>query len=127
MNWNMYLKFAFITVGFMMANTTAFTVGIAIFHNQQPLLSVGGIIAVSGIILANCATIQLLLAGKYSLNQLFYLGLVPILGFFISYLMLTKTTQYQLSILLYCISLSVGVLLLYTTMKNMQNKKSLVL
>lgn len=127
MDWKIYMKFTFIIFAFMMANTLAFTLGIQIYNNSQPLFSVPATLAIGGVILANCAAVQLLLAGKYSLEPLFYIGLIPIIGFLISYLLMSQSSHYNLAMILYCLSLTLGILLLFFTVKNLQNKKSLVL
>lgn len=123
----MYIKFTFISLAFLIANTMAFTLGLSLISNGQSLFSLPGILAILGIILPNCAAVQLLLAGKYSVNQLFYSGIFPIFGFLISYVLLTKTGQYNLAFVLYSISLASGLVLLVITVIKTQNKKSLVL
>lgn len=124
---NMYVRFAFITIAFLIVNTTAFTIGLILLANNSPLLSVEGVLAIGGVLLANCAAIQLLLAGKYSITHLFYIGLIPISGFFIAYYAISRTHAYQLGVIFYCISVLAGVFLLFFTIKQSQNKKSLVL
>ena len=124
---NMYVRFAFITIAFLIVNTTAFSIGLTLLANNSPLISVDGVLAIGGVLLANCAAIQLLLAGKYSITQLFYFGLIPIGGFFIAYYTISRTNAYQLGVIFYCISVLAGVLLLFLTVKQSQNKKSLVL
>lgn len=123
----MYSKFTFISLAFLIANTMAFTLGLPLISNGQLLFSLSGLLAIIGIILPNCAAVQLLLAGKYSLNQLFYSGIFPIFGFIISYVLLTRTGQYNLAFVLYSISLAFGLFLLVVTVNKTQNKKSLVL
>ena len=81
----------------------------------------------SGITLANCAAIQLLIAGKYSINSLFYIGILPVIGFMVSYLLFTRTNQSNEAIMLFSLSLIIGFVLLVMTIKDSQNKKSLVL
>jgi hypothetical protein len=126
-NMNMYVRFAFITIAFLIVNTTAFTIGLTLLANNSPILSVEGFLAIGGVLLANSAAIQLLLAGKYSITHLFYIGLIPISGFFIAYYTISRTSAYQLGVVLYCISVLAGVILLFFTVKQSQNKKSLVL
>ena len=123
----MYIKFAIISFAFLIANTMAFTIGITLFRMNESIVSVPGILAMSGIILANCAAIQLLIAGKYSINSLFYIGILPVIGFMISYLLFTRTNQSNEAIMLFSLSLLIGIILLIMTIKNSQNKKSLVL
>ncbi len=124
---NMYIKFAIISFAFLIANTMAFTLGFTLLSINESLFSIPGILAVSGVILANCGSVQLLVAGKYSINTLFYVGILPVVGYMLSYLLLTKTEQGFAAIMLYSISLVVGVVLLFMTIKNSHNKKSLVL
>ena len=126
-NMNMYVRFAFITIAFLIVNTTAFTIGLTLLANNPPLLSVDGFLAIGGVLLANSASIQLLLAGKYSITHLFYMGLIPISGFFIAYYVISRTNAFQLGVVFYCISVFAGVLLLFFTVKQSQNKKGLVL
>ena len=123
----MYLKFAIISFAFLIANTMAFTLGITLFRMNESIVSVPGILAMSGIILANCAAIQLLIAGKYSINSLFYIGILPVIGFMVSYLLFTRTSQNNEAIMLFSLSLIIGFVLLVMTIKDSQNKKSLVL
>ena len=123
----MYIKFAIISFAFLIANTMAFTLGITLFRMSESIVSVPGILAMSGIILANCAAIQLLIAGKYSINSLFYIGILPVIGFMISYLLFTRTNQSNEAIMLFSLSLLIGFVLLIMTIKDSQNKKSLVL
>lgn len=124
---NMYIKFTIISFAFLIANTMAFTLGLTLFSINESLFSIPGILAVSGVILANCGSVQLLVAGKYSINTLFYVGILPVVGYMLSYLLFTKTEQGFAAIMLYSISLVVGVVLLFMTIKDSQNKKSLVL
>ena len=124
---SMYIKFAIISFAFLIANTMAFTLGITLFRMNDSFISVPGILAMSGIILANCAAIQLLIAGKYSINSLFYIGILPVIGFMISYLLFTRTNQSNEAIMLFSLSLIIGFVLLVMTIKDSQNKKSLVL
>ena len=124
---SMYIKFAIISFAFLIANTMAFTLGITLFRMNESIVSVPGILAMSGVILANCAAIQLLIAGKYSINSLFYIGILPVIGFMISYLLFTKTNQSNEAIMLFSLSLIIGFVLLVMTIKDSQNKKSLVL
>ena len=126
-NMNMYIKFTIISFAFLIANTMAFTLGFSLLHMNDSLLSTPGILAVSGVILANCGAVQLLIAGKYSINTLFYIGILPVVGYMISYLLFTKTNQDNAAIMLYSISLVIGVVLLFMTIKDSHNKKSLVL
>ena len=126
-NMNMYVRFAFITTAFLIVNTTAFTIGLTLLASNFSLLSVQGILAIGGVLLANCAAIQVLLAGKYSITHLFYIGLIPITGFFIAYFVISRTHAFQLGVVFYCISVLAGVVLLFFTVKQSQNKKSLVL
>ena len=123
----MYIKFSIISFAFLIANTMAFTLGITLFRMNESFVSVPGILAMSGIILANCAAIQLLIAGKYSINSLFYIGILPVIGFMISYLLFTRTNQSNEAIMLFSLSLAIGFVLLVMTIKDSQNKKSLVL
>ena len=123
----MYIKFSIISFAFLIANTMAFTLGITLFRMNESFVSVPGILALSGIILANCAAIQLLIAGKYSINSLFYIGILPVIGFMISYLLFTRTNQSNEAIMLFSLSLAIGFVLLVMTIKDSQNKKSLVL
>lgn len=124
---NMYIKFAIITFAFLIANTMAFTLNYTFLRMNDSLYSVPGILAMSGVILANCGAAQLLVAGKYSINTLFYAGILPVVGYMVSYLLLTKTEQHTAAVMLYSISLIVGVILLFMTIKNSHGKKSLVL
>ena len=124
---NMYIKFTIISFAFLIANTMAFTLGLTLLSINESLFSIPGILAVSGVILANCGSVQLLVAGKYSINTLFYVGILPVVGYMLSYLLFTKTEQGFAAIMLYSISLVVGVVLLFMTIKDSQNKKSLVL
>lgn len=124
---NMYIKFAIITFAFLIANTMAFTLNYTFLRMNDSLYSVPGVLAMSGVILANCGAAQLLVAGKYSINTLFYVGILPVVGYMVSYLLLTKTEQYTAAVMLYSISLIVGVILLFKTIKNSHGKKSLVL
>ena len=124
---NMYIKFTIISFAFLIANTMAFTLGLTLLSINESLFSIPGILAVSGVILANCGSVQLLVAGKYSINTLFYVGILPVVGYMFSYLLFTKTEQGFVAIMLYSISLVVGVVLLFMTIKDSQNKKSLVL
>ena len=124
---NMYIKFAIITFAFLIANTMAFTLNYTFLRMNDSLYSVPGILAMSGVILANCGAAQLLVAGKYSINTLFYVGILPVVGYMVSYLLLTKTEQHTAAVMLYSISLIVGVILLFKTIKNSHGKKSLVL
>ena len=123
----MYIKFAIISFAFLIANTMAFTLGITLFRMNESIVSVPGILAMSGFILANCAAIQLLIAGKYSINSLFYIGILPVIGFMVSYLLFTRTNQSNEAIMLFSLSLLIGFVLLIMTIKDSQNKKSLVL
>lgn len=123
----MYIKFTIISFAFLIANTMAFTLGITLFRMNESIVSVPGILAMSGVILANCAAIQLLIAGKYSINSLFYIGILPVIGFMISYLLFTRTNQSNEAIMLFSLSLIIGFVLLVMTIKDSQNKKSLVL
>ena len=124
---NMYIKFAIITFAFLIANTMAFTLNYTFLRMNDSLYSVPGVLAMSGVILANCGAAQLLVAGKYSINTLFYVGILPVVGYMASYLLLTKTEQHTAAVMLYSISLIVGVILLFMTIKNSHGKKSLVL
>ena len=124
---NMYIKFTIICFAFLIANTMAFTLGFSLLRMNNSLLSVPGILSVSGVILANCGSVQLLVAGKYSINTLFYIGILPVVGYILSFLLLTKTNQGNAAIMLYSVSLIIGVILLFMTIKDSQNKKSLVL
>lgn len=124
---NMYIKFAIITFAFLIANTMAFTLNYTFLRMNDSLYSVPGVLAMSGVILANCGAAQLLVAGKYSINTLFYVGILPVVGYMASYLLLTKTEQHTAAVMLYSISLIVGVILLFKTIKNSHGKKSLVL
>lgn len=124
---DMYIKFTIISLAFLIANTMAFILSLPLIANDQSLFSLSGILALLGVILPNCAAVQLLLAGKYSVNQLFYSGILPIFGFLISYVLLTRTGQNNLAFILYSISLVSGLLLLVITVKRTQNKKGLVL
>ena len=124
---NMYIKFAIISFAFLIANTMAFTLGYTLLRTNDSLFTVSGILAVSGVILANCGSVQLLIAGKYSINTLFYIGILPVVGYLISYLLYTKTNESSAAMMLYSISLIIGVILLYMTIKDSHNKKSLVL
>ena len=124
---HMYIKFAIISFAFLIANTMAFTLGYTLLRTNDSLFTVSGILAVSGVILANCGSVQLLIAGKYSINTLFYIGILPVVGYLISYLLYTKTNEGTAAIMLYSISLVIGVILLYMTIKDSHNKKSLVL
>ncbi len=124
---DMYIKFTIISLAFLIANTMAFILSLPLIANDQSLFSLSGILALLGVILPNCAAVQLLLAGKYSVNQLFYSGILPIFGFLISYVLLTRTGQNNLAFILYSISLVIGLLLLVITVKRTQNKKGLVL
>ena len=122
-----YLKFAMIVIGFMFANSKAFTLGFEFLRINASLLSVEGILAVSGVFLANAAAVQLLIAGKYSRNSLFFTGIFPIIGYIISFLLLTKTDQGMMAIIIYSLSVTVGVFLLFVTMKASENEESLIL
>ena len=124
---SMYIKFAIVSFAFLIANTMAFTLGITLFRMNESIVSVPGILAMSGVILANCAAIQLLIAGKYSINSLFYIGILPVIGFMISYLLFTRTNQSNEAIMLFSLSLIIGFVLLVMTIRDSQNKKSLVL
>ena len=124
---NMYIKFAIISFAFLIANTMAFTLGITLLRISESFVSVPGILAMSGVILANCAAIQLLIAGKYSINSLFYIGILPVIGFMTSYLLFTRTNQSNEAIMLFSLSLLIGFVLFVMTIKDSQNKKSLVL
>ena len=123
----MYIKFAIISFAFLIANTMAFTLAFTLFRMNASFVSIPGILAMSGVILANCAAIQLLIAGKYSINSLFYIGILPVIGFMISYLLFTRTSQSNEAIMLFSLSLLIGFVLLIMTIKDSQNKKSLVL
>lgn len=123
----MYVKFSVILIAFLMANTVAFTIGLAYLRMNGSLASLQGIMAIAGVLLANCAAIQLLVAGKYSIDTLFYTGTAPIIGFFLSYYSFTSMEQPILAIVLYSISLIVGLVLFVITMSSTENKKSLVL
>ena len=123
---NMYIKFAIISFAFLIANTMAFTLGLTLLRMNESFVSMPGILAISGVILANCAAIQLLIAGKYSINSLFYIGILPVMGFTISYLLFTRTNQSNEAIMLFSLSLIIGFILLVMTVKDSQNKKSLV-
>ncbi len=123
----MYIKFAIISFAFLIANTMAFTLAFTLFRMNESFVSIPGILAMSGVILANCAAIQLLIAGKYSINSLFYIGILPVIGFMISYLLFTRTNQSNEAIMLFSLSLLIGFVLLIMTIKDSQNKKSLVL
>ena len=123
----MYIKFAIISFAFLIANTMAFTLAFTLFRMNESFISIPGILAMSGVILANCAAIQLLIAGKYSINSLFYIGILPVIGFMISYLLFTRTNQSNEAIMLFSLSLLIGFVLLIMTIKDSQNKKSLVL
>ena len=124
---NMYIKFAIISFAFLISNTLAFTLGYTLLRMNDSLLTVTGVLAIAGVILANCGSVQLLVAGKYSINTLFYVGILPVVGYMASYLLLTKTEQHTAAVMLYSISLIVGVILLFKTIKNSHGKKSLVL
>ena len=124
---NMYIKFAIISFAFLISNTLAFTLGYTLLRMNDSLLTVTGVLAIAGVILANCGSVQLLVAGKYSINTLFYIGILPVVGYLLSYLLFTKTNQGNAAIMLYSVSLVVGVVLLYMTIKDSHNKKSLVL
>lgn len=123
----MYIKFAIISFAFLIANTMAFTLAFTLFRMNESFISIPGILAMSGVILANCTAIQLLIAGKYSINSLFYIGILPVIGFMISYLLFTRTNQSNEAIMLFSLSLLIGFVLLIMTIKDSQNKKSLVL
>ena len=123
----MYIKFAIISFAFLIANTMAFTLAFTLFRMNASFVSIPGILAMSGVILANCTAIQLLIAGKYSINSLFYIGILPVIGFMISYLLFTRTSQSNEAIMLFSLSLLIGFVLLIMTIKDSQNKKSLVL
>ena len=123
----MYIKFTVIIFAFLMANTMAFTIGLGLLRMNDSLFSISGILAISGVVLANCAAVQLLLAGKYSINPLFLIGVLPIIGFLLSYLLYTKTDQGIAALILYSLSIITGIILLYMTIKDSENKKSLVL
>ena len=123
----MYIKFTIISFAFLIANTMAFTLAFTLFRMNESFVSIPGILAMSGVILANCAAIQLLIAGKYSINSLFCIGILPVIGFMISYLLFTRTNQSNEAIMLFSLSLLIGFVLLIMTIKDSQNKKSLVL
>jgi len=123
----MYIKFAIISFAFLIANTMAFTLAFTLFRMNESFVSIPGILAMSGVILANCAAIQLLIAGKYSINSLFCIGILPVIGFMISYLLFTRTNQSNEAIMLFSLSLLIGFVLLIMTIKDSQNKKGLVL
>lgn len=124
---NMYVRFAFITIAFLIVNTTAFTIGLGLLENNASFFSINGVLAITGVLLANCAAVQLLLAGKYSISSLFYIGLLPISGFFASYFAISRANEYLIGVVFYCISIIISLSLLYITLKLSQGKKSLVL
>ena len=124
---NMYIKFAIITFAFLIANTMAYTLGLTMLQLNESLFSIPGLLAVLGVILANCVSIQLLIAGKYSINTLFYIGILPVSGYLVSYLLFTRTNQNTAAVILYSLSLVIGVVLLLMTIKNSEGKKSIVL
>ena len=102
---NIYVKFSVITFAFLMANTIAFSLGFLFLFAIESLWSIGGLLAVGGVILANCAAVQLLIAGKEQFEHLFLIGIVPIIGYLIAYLLLSYTLFLTLATVIYSISI----------------------
>ena len=114
---NIYVKFSVITFAFLMANTIAFSLGFLFLFAIESLWSIGGLLAVGGVILANCAAVQLLIAGKEHSEHLFLIGIVPIIGYLIAYLLLSYTLFLTLATVIYSISIISGVVLLTITVQ----------
>lgn len=114
---NIYVKFSVITFAFLMANTIAFSLGFLFLFAIESLWSMGGLLAVGGVILANCAAVQLLIAGKEQFEHLFLIGLVPIIGYLIAYLLFSYTLFSTLATVIYSMSIIVGVVLLAITVQ----------
>jgi hypothetical protein len=121
---NMYLRFSLITIAFMIVNSTAFLLGQDLLNTSSSMLSVPGVLAIIGVLLANCAAVQMVLASKHDLVSLFYLGIIPMIGFFIAFFVLTRSTSYQVGLVFYCLAIIVGVTLLALTYKQSEMKKS---
>ena len=114
---NIYVKFSVITFAFLMANTIAFSLGFLFLFAIESLWSIGGLLAVGGVILANCAAVQLLIAGKEQFEHLFLIGIVPIIGYLIAYLLFSYTLFSTLATVIYSMSIIVGVVLLAITVQ----------
>lgn len=114
---NIYVKFSVITFAFLMANTIAFSLGFLLLFAIESLWSMGGLLAVGGVILANCAAVQLLIAGKEQFEHLFLIGIVPIIGYLIAYLLFSYTLFSTLATVIYSMSIIVGVVLLTITVQ----------
>ena len=114
---NIYVKFSVITFAFLMANTIAFSLGFLFLFAIESLWSMGGLLAVGGVILANCAAVQLLIAGKEQFEHLFLIGVVPIIGYLIAYLLFSYTLFSTLATVIYSMSIIVGVVLLAITVQ----------
>lgn len=99
----------------MMANTIAFSLGFIFLFGDHSLFSLRGGLAIGGVILANCAAVQLLIAGREQRERLFRIGIIPILGYLLAYLLLSRTHYSPLAFMIYCYSLIAGVLLLIIT------------
>jgi hypothetical protein len=122
---NMYLRFSLITIAFMIVNSNAFLLGQDLLKTAPSMFSVAGVLAIVGVLLANCAAIQMILASKYDLVSLFYLGVIPIIGFFIAFFVLTRSSSYEIGLVFYCLAIVIGVALLALTYKQSEMKKSL--
>lgn len=114
---NIYVKFSVITFAFLMANTIAFSLGFLFLFAIESLWSMGGLLAVGGVILANCAAVQLLIAGKEQFEHLFLIGIVPIIGYLIAYLLFSYTLFSTLATVVYSMSIIIGVVLLTITVQ----------
>lgn len=114
---NIYVKFSVITFAFLMANTIAFSLGFLFLFALESIWSIGGLLAVGGVILANCAAVQLLIAGKEQFEHLFLIGIVPIMGYLIAYLLFSYTLFSTLATVVYSMSIIIGVVLLTITVQ----------
>lgn len=114
---NIYVKFSVITFAFLMANTIAFSLGFLFLFALESIWSIGGLLAVGGVILANCAAVQLLIAGKEQFEHLFLIGIVPIIGYLIAYLLFSYTLFSTLATVVYSMSIIIGVVLLTITVQ----------
>lgn len=100
-----------------MANTIAFSLGFLFLFALESIWSIGGLLAVGGVILANCAAVQLLIAGKEQFEHLFLIGIVPIIGYLIAYLLFSYTLFSTLATVVYSMSIIIGVVLLTITVQ----------
>ena len=103
----------------------AFSLGFTFLFGSNSLLSLGGFIAIFGVILTNCAAIALLISGREKFNQLFTVGVLPVLGYTVAYVLYAYTLYSTTAITIYCVSIILGIFILILTVIR-QNHRSVI-